>query len=294
MPASRRAMAIGLACGASSALCWAIGFVTARYGILIGFTPADLTFHRYVWAGLLFLLPFFLMSSRKEFGAIGWRRGLALTLFSGPLLAMLSYVGFTLVPLGHGAVIQPSSAAVSGIFLASIFLCEHLRATRIAAAITIVLGLVIFGFEAVTTMGAHGLLGDAAFLVAGLFWGAFGTLLRRWRIAPTQAVIIVHVIALVFVPIYWRLVGFENMLRLGWSENALQILIQGVFAGPLAVFLFTRAVALLGGGRAAVFPALVPGFALLIGYVMLGETPSAIQLVGFAIVLVGFRFAMKA
>jgi drug/metabolite transporter (DMT)-like permease len=51
---------------------------------------------------------------------------------------------------------------------------------------------------------------------------------------------------------------------------------------------------LLGAGRAAVFPSLVPGFTLLVGFVVLGEVPTLAQLIGFAIVLVGFQFAQKS
>jgi drug/metabolite transporter (DMT)-like permease len=42
-----------------------------------------------------------------------------------------------------------------------------------------------------------------------------------------------------------------------------------------------------------VFPSLVPGFTLLIGFLVLGEVPSSAQLLGFAIVLVGFRLAQQ-
>jgi drug/metabolite transporter (DMT)-like permease len=37
----------------------------------------------------------------------------------------------------------------------------------------------------------------------------------------------------------------------------------------------------------------VPGFTLLIGLLALGEVPSPAQLLGFAIVLIGFRLAQK-
>jgi drug/metabolite transporter (DMT)-like permease len=70
--------------------------------------------------------------------------------------------------------------------------------------------------------------------------------------------------------------------------------VQGVFAGAGATFLFTRAVVLLGAGRAAVFPSLVPGFTLLIGFLVLGEVPSVWQFLVFLIVLAGFRLTQKA
>ena len=74
----------------------------------------------------------------------------------------------------------------------------------------------------------------------------------------------------------------------------MQLVAQGIFAGAGGTYLFTRAVVLLGAGRAAVFPSLVPGFTLLIGFLVLGEIPSPAQLAGLAIVLVGFRLTQKA
>ena len=70
-------------------------------------------------------------------------------------------------------------------------------------------------------------------------------------------------------------------------------LVQGIMAGAGPIFLFARSVMLLGGGRAATFPALVPGFALVIGYVALGIVPSIAQIIGMVIVVVGFRFVVK-
>ena len=60
-----------------------------------------------------------------------------------------------------------------------------------------------------------------------------------------------------------------------------------------AIYLFTRSVVLLGAGRAAVFPTLVPPCVLLIGWLVLGSQPSGLQLIGLAIVLIGFRLVVK-
>ena len=71
-------------------------------------------------------------------------------------------------------------------------------------------------------------------------------------------------------------------------------LVQGVLSGLLATYLFTRAVVLLGAARAAVFPALVPPFTLLTGFLFLGNIPTLLQLVGLAMVLIGFRLIQKS
>jgi drug/metabolite transporter (DMT)-like permease len=290
----RSPTAIGIACGAGAAVFWAAGFVAARHGIDVGFSPADLTLHRCFWAGLI-VLPFALRDGHiANLNGIGWLRGIALTVLGGPGIAMLSYSGFTLVPLGHGGVIQPSCAALVGLMLATVVLREPLPKHRAIGALTIVAGLAVFGGEALATIGAHGLAGDLLFALAGSSFAVFGTLLRRWRLAATQATVIVGVVSLAVLPIYAVLVGFERIIALGVWENLLQALFQGLLAGPGAIWLFTRSVVLLGAGRAAVFPSLVPPCVLAIGWLFLGTVPSPAQLIGLAIVLMGFRQTQRA
>jgi drug/metabolite transporter (DMT)-like permease len=284
--------AIGIACGAGAAVFWAAGFVAARHGIDIGFAPSDLTFHRCFWAGLV-LLPLAWREGLGDLNGVGWGRGVLLTILGGPGIALISYSGFLLVPLGHAGVIQPSCAALFGLLLATVVLRERLPAQRAIGALTIVAGLAVIGGEAIATIGAHGVAGDLLFVLAGGFFATFSMLLRRWRVSPTRAMIVVSVVSLGVLPIYWVLVGFERIVALGPWENLLQALMQGLLASPAAIYLFTRSVLLLGAGRASVFPSLVPPCVLLIGWVALGEIPSALQLAGLAIVLAGFRLTQR-
>jgi drug/metabolite transporter (DMT)-like permease len=286
-------IAIGIACGAGAALFWAAGFVAARHGIDIGLTPADLTFHRCFWAGV-FLLPLAWREGLGDLNGIGWGRGIALTFFGGPGIAFVSYSGFLLVPLGHGGIIQPSTAALLGIVLATVVLHERLPPRRAAGAAVIVLGLVVIGGEAVTTIGVHGVAGDLLFVLAGSFFATFGMFLRKWRVPPTRAMVAVSVVSLAILPLYWALAGFGRIAALGLWENLLQAVLQGLLAGPGAIYLFTRSVVLLGASRAAVFPTLVPPCVLLIGWIALGVVPSLLQFVGLAVVLLGFRLTQRA
>jgi drug/metabolite transporter (DMT)-like permease len=289
-PAWISASAAGIACGTGAALFWAGGFVAARHGIAAGFSPADIAFHRFVWAGLVFL-PF--VARSHELAGAGWAKAITLTLFGGLPLALLSYAGFLFVPLAHGGVIQPSSAALGGLALATVVLKEKLPRERALGAAIIVAGLCVIGGEALATIGMHGLIGDLSFMTAGLMFATFALLLRLWRVAPMHAVAITSVVSLVDIPIQWLAFGFERMIGLGLWENLLQLVMQGIFAGAGATYLFARSVALLGAGRAAVFPSLVPGFTLLIGFLALGELPTLAQFAGFAIVLMGFRLTQK-
>ena len=284
---------IGVLCGITAAFGWAAGFVAAKHGVSSGFSPADLAFHRFFWSGLL-LTPLALRAGFIKLGGIGWGRGLALTILAGPPQALAAYTGFVLVPLGHGTTIQPACAALAGLVLATLVLGERPTLHRIVGGGIIVIGLIVFGAESPATIGSQGLGGDLLFAAAGFFWASFGTLLRLWRVPGLQAAAIVSVVSIgLFAPLYVVFVGFDNMVRLGFGENLLQAVVQGIFAGAGPIFLFARSVMLLGAGRAATFPALVPGFALVVGYLALGVVPSIPQIIGLAIVAVGFRFVVR-
>jgi len=286
----KRATAMGIACGAGAALCWALGFVAARHGVNVGLSPFVIALHRYLWPGLA-LLPFLVTDGFGDLGGIGWRRGFTLALFGGLPLALLSYIGYLFVPLGHGGVIQPSCAALGGLVLARLVLKEPLPPRRIAGALAIVLGLCIIGAEALRTMGAHGVGGDLLFVAAGGFFAVFGMLVRLWRVPALKAAAITSVLSLVGLPIL--LFKIDNLVAAGFSENLLQAVVQGGLTGAGGTYLFTRAVVLLGASRAVLFPSLVPPFTLLVGFLALGEVPSASQLIGLLVVVVGFRLTQK-
>jgi drug/metabolite transporter (DMT)-like permease len=293
MAARPAGLVAGIACGVGAAIFWAGGLAAARHGVAIGLSPFDIAFHRYVWAGFAFL-PSVLSQGARDLNGVGWGRGAMLALLGGPGQAVVSVTGFLLVPLAHGAVIQPSCAALAGMFLAPVVLGEKLPRVRIYGAIAIVAGLAVIGREALSTIGAHGLLGDFTFAVAGVMFATFGILLRLWRINPMRATAVISTLTLFYIPIHAVAFGFDRMIAAGWAENLLQVVVQGVFSGPGAIYLFARSVVLLGASRAAVFPSLVPGFTLLVGYVALGEQPTLAQLAGLAIVLYGFRLTQKA
>jgi drug/metabolite transporter (DMT)-like permease len=284
---------VAIICGIGAAACWAVGLVCARRGIAIGLSPADLAFHRFMWSGLI-MLPLALRFGLRDLGGIGWGTGIALMVLGGPGLSILSHAGFLLAPLGHGAVVQPSTATLGGLVLATLILREHPSRARVAGALVIVAGLVLMGIDALLNIGTHALGGDTLFICAGMCWASMLTILRLRGIDSVRATVIISVLSLlIYAPLHAVLFGFDNMVAVGWRENALQIVAQGILSGPLATYLSAYAASVLGTGRGATFSALVPGFTVLIGVLALGEIPTLIQLGGLAVVAVGFRYVMK-
>jgi drug/metabolite transporter (DMT)-like permease len=179
------------------------------------------------------------------------------------------------------------------LLLATLVLREKLIASRLIGALIITGGLVVIGGEGAVTFGEQGVAGDLLFVLAGFMSAGFSTLLRLWRVAPMPAAATMGVLSLFAMPVYWLHNGLAHMVSLGWRENLLQAVLQGVLAGPLALYLFVNSIALIGAGRAAIFFSLVPPFVLLIGWLTLGEVPSLLQLIGLIIVLFGFHLTQK-
>jgi drug/metabolite transporter (DMT)-like permease len=211
----------------------------------------------------------------------------------GPVMSLISYTGFLFVPLGHGSVIQPSSATLGGVLLAAVFLRERVPASRVAGAVVIVCGLAVIGAESIGHIGSHGVFGDLLFVLTGLMFAMFGTLLRHWRVNAFSAATVISVLSLALLPLYAGLSGFDRVAALGFGENALQALAQGILAGPAALYLFAFSIQTIGVARAAVFPATVPALTILTGWLLLGEPPTALQAAGLVTVLFGFYLAQR-
>jgi drug/metabolite transporter (DMT)-like permease len=283
---------LGVASGLGAALFWALGFVATRHGLKVGFTPADLLMHRFLWSGLAFL-PLVFRAGLRDLCGIGWGRGMALMVLGGPVMSIISYTGFLFVPLGHGSVIQPSCATLGGLFLAAVLLKERISFSRLFGAVVIVVGLAVIGGESIGHIGPSGVQGDLIFVVTGLMFAGFATLVRYWRVSAFSAAAVINVLSLSLLPVYAASGGPGRLAAIGLGENALQALGQGILAGPAAMYLFTLSIQLLGVARAAVFPAIVPALTLLVGWLLLGELPTALQAAGLVTVLSGFYLAQR-
>ncbi len=285
----------GLAWGLLAATIWAGYTVVARLGVLHGLTPADMSFLRFA-PGALLTAPLLLRWGLRDLAGIGWRRGLVLALLAGPAFTLLLMTGFSLAPLAHGAVIAPACQMLAGLALSAWLANQAWTRQSVIGAAFVVLGLLFMGGDSLL----HGeagltLVGDALFAGAGCCWGAFGALSRRWTVEPLRVTTVVVVLSfVVFTPGYLWLGDPAALARTATGMLVLQTVAQGLGAGLVAVLAFSRAVAILGSGRAAFFGALVPGAASLLAIPVLGEVPSSLQVLGILAVVFGLLVAFGA
>lgn len=291
--AQSRSVLAGCAWGATAALVWGGYMAFARAGVVGGLTPPDFALLRYGIAGLL-LLPFLARAGIGTLGGIGWRRGLVLALLAGPAFIMANAWGFRFAPLAHGAVIQPATVTLLSMALAAPLLAERVAPPRWLGAAVVVAGMALLtGLGTADGAGDGAWRGDLCFLAAGLLWALFTVLGRRWGVAPMLGTAVVSVLGgLAAVPLFLAFGDWAALLAQGPRMLLVQAVMQGALSGVVAVYAFARSVAALGAARAALFPALVPAVAVLLGVPVAGEWPDARQWLGLAVVMAGLPLAM--
>lgn len=284
----------GLAFGFTATLIWGGFLVVSRYGIGSGLKATDLAFLRYLTSGLL-LLPWLLRHSPRRLAGVGWRKGLCLAALAGPLFIIVSASGYYFAPLAHAAVIQLGMLTLVSILLAAVIFGERPSASRLTGLAVVVFGLAVTAGPGLLHGSSIAWLGDALFALAGSMWALFSVLQRRWDIAPLPATAVVSVLsAAVYTPVYLACSGLQIFTTTSVAVLVVQIIAQGGLSGVVALFAFSRAVQDLGPSRAALFPALSPGVATLLGIPVTGDLPSPAQLAGLVILTAGLIIAVRA
>ena len=188
---------------------------------------------------------------------------------------------------------QPAALTVVSLVLAAIVLKDRPTIGRVVGILGMLAGLAIIAGPGLLKGGTLTPIGDAMFIVAGGMWAVFTLLTKLWKVGPLAATAAVSVLsAAVYVPGYLVLVGVDRLLSTAPSMLVAQVVVQGILSGVVAVIAFTRATELLGAARAALFPAMVPAVAIILGVPLAGEIPTVLQLVGVGVVTAALLVAL--
>ncbi len=248
----------------------------------------DVTALRFGVAGLV-LLPLFL---RRGLNGLRIGRALLLACGAGAPYVLLTAGGLAFAPAGHMGVMTPSCMLLCSTLGSRLILKDTLNAGRVLGVLAIFCGLVAMGWDGLANHGADTWLGDAMFLVGGLFWATYTVASRAWRVDPLPTTAVVAVLSLAgYLPPYFWFAG-AKLATAPWHELLLQGVFQGLLSAVVALLLYTRAVTILGAARGAVFAALTPGVSLLLALPLLHEIPTRLQLAGVVLVTAGMVFAL--
>ncbi|MEK0246852.1 DMT family transporter [Raoultella sp. BAC10a-01-01] len=283
---SRKGLA-GIGFGLIAATIWGAFIAVSRQGIGAGLQAADLAFLRYLSAGLI-LLPWLLRQKISSLAGIGWSRGLLLSFLAGPAFVMVGASGYLFAPLAHGAVIQLGTLTLLTVVLATCLLKEPLGLQRVTGVLILISGLIVTAGPTLFQTGSSAWRGDILFACAGAMWALFSILMRRWQVNALAATAVVSVLsALIYTPLWLIFASVQHLQKVPLWLVIEQVIVQGILSGVVALFCFSRAVNLLGASRAALFPALAPGAAMLIGIPLTGDIPTAMQILGLVIISCG-------
>ena len=286
----------GLAVGLAAASIGALYTVFAQWGIARGMDATDMTFLRFAVAGVV-MLPVLALALRRDARALiaQWRCWLAVSLLAGPLFGLLMFTALKWAPTSHAAVFPFTAMSVMGMLMSARFFGDAITLRKGLGIAAVVLGLVLLSGLSVDSLSRQSLAGDALFIVAGTSWAGFGIVMRRYRLDPLLATAMISLAALLtYVPIYLAVVGLDRLLAAELTTLLVEIVVQGLIAGAGTLYAYSKMVALLGPGRAAVFPALAPGLAALLAWPVLGHVPSSVEAVGMLVAIAGLLVAVTA
>ncbi|KAA2262168.1 EamA family transporter [Solihabitans fulvus] len=256
-----------------------------------------------MWNGLLRALPAGLLvlalRPGRPTGSWWWRSLLLGSLNIGGFFALL-FVAAHLLPGGVAATLGATQALLV-VGLAAALLGERPSRAQIGTALAGVLGvalLVLQGTAALNPLGVLAGLGTAVLIAFGM------VLTRRWGLPTDAAGRPVHGLTATA----WQLLGGSIVLlvlalgiegappHIGWSSVAGYAWLS-VFGGALAYVLYFAGVRNLPAAASSLLGLVSPLVATLLGWAVLGQSLTPVQLVGAALVLasvvVGQRLAVR-
>ncbi len=277
-----RRTAAGAAWGSAAALLTAGWWVMTRQGVTTAMDPYDSAALRFAVSGAL-LAP------------VLWRRRQALAAVPAPLLAVMALCagapysllvagGLRLAEAGNGGALVSGALPLFTTLLSVLVLRETVAAGR-----WIGLAVILAGMLGLAGAAASAAASLPLFLTAGLMWAGFTVTLRLSRLPVDAAIAVVSVAsAALYLPGY-LLIGADTVAL--DARTLPHALYQGVVSAIVAVYCFGRAVQALGAARAALFGAVVPVLANLLGAVLLGEVPTGSETAAVATIAVGAGLA---
>ncbi|PLX41860.1 MAG: hypothetical protein C0608_04525 [Deltaproteobacteria bacterium] len=275
---------------------WGCNFVAAKT-TLAEMAPLPAAFWRYLIA-VAALGPF----AAKELLSIlrerrQWRNLFILGFIGIFLYHWLFFAGLKLSEPGAASIVITSNPALTAL-LSALLLGEKLSWRRW-------LGFALAAFGALVVLSNGDVMriltldfGDGGFLLIGavVLWSLYAVLGKRVMetISPLAATTAGFIVAL---PMFLIVSALEGTLgpSLDVSTDAwLGVVYMGIGASGVAFLLFFKGVALLGAARASIFIYLIPLFAFISSWLMLGESLTAAKLAGAAFVISGVTLTSKA
>jgi len=277
---------------AATLLLWSGNWIVAR-AVRDDIAPGVATAGRLVVV-LLILLPFTfrnLLEKTKTISTYGRRVLLAIGLFGGGLHLSFQWLGLHYTT-ATSATLYLSTAPIFILLLARPLLGERIVPRQWLGVAVSFCGVALIGTQGRLLTGLAQItfnVGDALALLSMAFWGAYTVLLRMRRDeldTPEFLALLCGMGLVTMLP--W--VAFEILhgtsIKLSASGGA-AVIYSAIGSLLLAGWGWTYVVKRIGAARAGVTMHLMPGIAVVLSMIFLGEYPAWYHGAGIALILAG-------
>ncbi len=272
---------------------WGLNFVVMKI-LLAAISPVNLILFRFlIGSGLLFLLLAVTQDIKVSARDLVYLSLLGIT-------GITIYQFFFTFALKYTSVANASiiinTAPLYGAFLAVLLGYEKLQKKVFLAVMVGMIGTWTLITKGTFMLGPGEALGNTLALACSVLWALYTLFAKPLLDRHSPLKVTAYSMALgalflcPFLPFYLDVGEFVRLPPAGWLWLAFAVL----FSVVIGFFLWYKGIARIGPSRTMIYSYLVPVFAVLFAYVLLGEGFSLGQGVGAALVFVSIYLAQKA
>jgi drug/metabolite transporter (DMT)-like permease len=209
----------------------------------------------------------------------------------------LAFVGLSYTPASDSALIVPTTIPMATALFATL-IRERMTSRKLLGLVVATVGaavVIVGGQQGANDASSLRLRGDLMELGAATAWAAsltIGAVVLRKETVLGYVTLMILIGTALILPLGFLAESYRDLPS--WSVGTwLAAGFLGVFSTAVAYTLFFWAVHRFGPSLAAMVSYLVPVATLALAFLILADRPSAVQLVGAAIILIGVRFVAR-
>jgi DNA primase catalytic core len=156
--------------------------------------------------------------------------------------------------------------------------------------------LVVVGSEQTIGAGADALWGNLLIVVAAIFWGMYTILLRVHFKDVSITKVTAYAMLFTTLPLIILFPG--KILEANWALYSLEawggVLYSGIFVLGISNIIWNAGVQKVGPTKTSIYANLPPFISVLVGWVLLSESITMIQVLGGVLIIAGLAYAGKS
>ncbi|MGA6102288.1 DMT family transporter [Psychrobacter pocilloporae] len=276
---------------------WSLSFVFYRVGVP-EFGSLAFASLRVLFAGLVMLVFVLLKKKNRDGIKQHWKMLSLVGLFSAALPFVLFSFSAQSVNAGVLAVLNASVPMMSG-FIARVFFKDRLSKKQALGLVIGVVGVIILMSESLFGGGEQGKgliegllpMGYALFACVGYALGANITKNYLYDVSPvaiTAGSLIIG--SIIMLPVAFTEFPYGQAISLkAWVS----VICIGVFSTAIALIFMNQLIKNIGPTRATSITLVIPIFAIILGYVLLGEALNIQAIIGSIVILIGTYLSLE-